>query len=382
MKNKLIVATLCISVLFAGCQTADNKTAETEPEPEIVQQTSQTFDASEIDTIGISMPASQLERWSNDAALLQSQFESAGYNVLVSYGNNLIDTQINDINQMIDLGADLLIIAPVDSDSLLPCIEAANAKNIPIVAYDRLIYHDPQLLAYVSYDNYAVGEMQAQYIVDALDLDNPKNTNSYNIEMFAGDSADNNAICFFNAAYGVLSPYIEAGKINIVSNQTSFYACSIPSWDTALAKEKMEILLASYYSEIHQLDAVLCANDSIAIGVCDAIETSYDKDNDIIITGQDGDKLNLSYIQDGKQSMSIYKNLSNEALATFYIVESFLNGVSTGEDLSSGNDFDFDIIRDTSTYVTDNVAINSYLLTPEIITKDNLDKYIEKTVTK
>ena len=375
MGKKFIVTTLCISLLLCGCHTTNPTTEDSTPV--IAQQSSQTFDASNIDTIGISMPAAQLERWSTDAALLQSMFEDAGYNVLVSYGDNLIDTQINDINQMIDSGADLLIIAPVDSDSLQPCIENANANNIPIVAYDRLIYHDPRLLAYVSFDNYYIGKMQGQYIVDALDLNNPEKTGSFNIEIFAGDSADNNAIYFFNAAYEVLSPYIESGKLNIVSNQTSFYACSIPSWDTHLAREKMEILLASYYGDLNQLDAVLCANDSIAIGVCDAIETSYDKDNDIIITGQDGDKLNLQYIRDGKQSMSIHKNLSNEALSTFYIVESFLNGVPTGEDLSSGNDFEFEITRDTHSYVSDNVAINSYLLTPELITKDNLEEFEE-----
>ena len=332
------------------------------------------------------MPAAQLERWTNDATLLQSMFEEEGYNVLVSYGDNLIDTQINDINQMIDDGADLLIIAPVDSDSLGPCIKRANENNIPVVAYDRLINHNPKLLAYVSYDNYYIGKLQALYIVDAFDLNNTANTEPINIEIFAGDSADNNALCFFNAAYEVLSPYVETGKINIISNQKSFYACSIPSWDTDLAKQKMEILLASYYTDNQQLDAVLCANDSIAHGVCDAIDSSYKLDNKIIITGQDGDKVNLQYIKEGKQSMSIYKNLNNEALATVYInnealatvyiVNSFLNGVSTGDDLSAGNDFDFKIRRDTISYVSDNVAITSYLLSPKTITIDNVDDFI------
>ena len=374
MRNRLITLVLCTTLIFCGCSSTEEIVDISESK--IVQQTAETFDSSEIDTIGISMPAAQLERWSNDAELLQSMFEEEGYNVLVSYGDNLIDTQINDINQMIDDGADLLIIAPVDSDSLGPCIKRANENNIPVVAYDRLINHDPTLLAYVSYDNYYIGKLQALYIVDAFDLNNTSNSEPINIEIFAGDSADNNALCFFNAAYEVLSPYVETGKINIISNQKSFYACSIPSWDTDLAKQKMEILLASYYTDNQQLDAVLCANDSIAHGVCDAIDSSYKLDNKIIITGQDGDKVNLQYIKEGKQSMSIYKNLNNEALATVYIVNSFLNGVSTGDDLSVGNDFDFKIRRDTISYVSDNVAITSYLLSPKTITIDNVDDFI------
>ena len=358
---------------LGGCGKEQEQTVSDSPKPETSTQESETYSGSSIKTIGISMPAAQLERWHKDAERLQTLFEDAGYNVLISYGDNLIDTQIDEINKMIDDGAELLIIAPVDSDSLLPCIEKANEKGIPIVAYDRLIYHDPTLLAYVSYDNYKVGTLQGQFIADALDLENADESDKYNIEIFAGDPADNNAIYFYNGAMDVLKPYFDSGNITVLSNQTSFYSCSTSSWSSDLAMERMEIMLTSYYSSDNVLNAVLSSNDSIALGVCRAIEASYKKDNKIVITGQDCDSNNIPYIRDGKQAMSIYKDLKNEAYATFCIVESYLKGVSTGEDLIQGHDIDFEITRDTTSYVSDDVAITSYLLTPEVITHENAD---------
>ncbi|MBE5910277.1 MAG: sugar ABC transporter substrate-binding protein [Pseudobutyrivibrio sp.] len=375
--HKLLKTISLISILillFTACSSKEVSNLSQESEP--VPQSATTYTGEDVKTIGISMPAAQLERWHIDADLLKTLFEDAGYNVLLSYGDNLIDAQINDINQMIDQGAQLLIISPVDSDSLGPCIENANKKNIPIVAYDRLIYHNPNLLAYVSYDNYMVGQLQAQYIVDALDLDNIDSDRCFNLEIFSGDSADNNAIYFYDGAMSILSSYINDGKLKVLSNQTSFYSTSISSWDTELACERMEIMLSSYYGTNQQLNAVLAANDSIALGVCEAIDSSYNKDNQIIITGQDCDSCNIQNIKDEKQSMSIYKNLNNEAYATFCIVQNYLNGVSTGDDLTKGYDLDFTIRRDSDTYVSDNVYITSYLLSPMVVTNANIDKVL------
>lgn len=381
-----IIGTACVAllscVIINGCGLTESESddategnASNTSNVEASLQESQTYDGSEVTTIGISMPAEQLERWHTDAALLQNLFEEAGYDVLISYGDNLIDTQIKEINQMIDNGADLLVIAPVDSDSLSTCIKKANENNVPIVAYDRLINHDPNLLAYVSYDNYLIGQLQAQFIVDNLDIDNSISDISYNIELFSGDAADNNAMYLYNGSMSVLDPYIKSGKLKVVSNQKDFYSCSTTSWSTEIAEEKMQIILASFYNDTTKLDAVLCPNDSIAIGICDSITSSYHQDNNVIITGQDCDSANIPYIQDGRQNMSIYKSLDNEALATFYIIQNYLNGTSTGDDLSAGLDSNITITRDTTSYVSDNTTITAYLLTPEIITSENIDEW-------
>ena len=91
----------------------------------------------------------------------------------------------------------------------------------------RLIKSDA-VSYYISFDNYTVGTLQGQYVVDSLDLDNAGDK-TYNIEFTAGDPADNNAGYFFNGAFYVLKPYIDAGTLNVVSGQTDFDSVATPA---------------------------------------------------------------------------------------------------------------------------------------------------------
>ena len=375
--NKIISYGISLALIFTCISCGHTTSVETVPLNDEDDSTLEAvYSGDDIHTIGISMPAKHLERWPKDGAFLEKMFEAEGYEVLISYGDNLIDTQINDINRMIADGAQLLIIAPVDSSSLDQCLKNANKKNIPVVAYDRLIKDSKNLIAYISYDNYLIGKMQGQYIVDSLNLNDSSKDSVFNLEIFAGDPADNNSQYYYNGAMEVLNPYIESGKLQIYSGQKSFFGCCITSWDSTSAQERMEILLSSYYSGDIDLNAVLCPNDSIAIGICDALKESYKKSNNVIVTGQDCDEQNVQNIKNGIQSMSIYKPFDNEALATFYIVDSYLNGVSLNDDLSAGNDFDFSIKRDITSYKTADEPIISYLLTPEVVTIENIDDFI------
>ena len=79
--------------------------------------------------------------------------------------------------------------------------EAKSAESV--IAYDRLIKSDA-VSYYISFDNYTVGTLQDQYVIDTLDLDNAGDK-TYNIEFTAGDLADNNAGYFFNGAYDLLN---------------------------------------------------------------------------------------------------------------------------------------------------------------------------------
>ena len=271
-------------------------------------------------TVGISMPTKSLERWNRDGSYLKEQFEKAGYNVLLTYSDNDNNQQNNDIANMLAENIDLLIVAAIDGEALAQTLADAKDQNVPVIAYDRMITNSDAVNYYVSFDNYTVGVLQAQYVIDKLDLANAGDK-TYNIEFTAGDPADNNAGFFFNGAYDTLKTYIDAGTLKIPSGKTTFEQVATPAWSTDTAMENFQNTLASYYSDGTVLDIALCSNDSTAMGVAKAITSDYAGSNTPLVTGQDGDIANLQNIVDGVQTMTVYKNVADEAGVTLVLAQ-------------------------------------------------------------
>ncbi len=331
--------------------------------------------AAEEKTVGIAMPTRSLERWNRDGEYLQEQFEAAGYGVELVYSDNDITQQNNDIGNLIADGVDLLIISAIDGESLTQTLADAKDAGIPVIAYDRLIMNTDAISYYVSFDNYTVGVLQGQFVIDTLGLDLEDTSKTYNIEFTAGDPADNNAGFFFGGAFDTLKPYIDAGILNIPSGKTEFEQVATPAWSTDTALTNMQNTLASYYSDGTVLDVALCSNDSTALGVAQAITSDYAGDNQPLVTGQDGDIANLENIVNGLQTMTVYKNVSDEAGATLELGKAILAGETPAEELleSLGAEASYD----TESYDNGTGIIPSYLLVPYVITKDNLDLLVD-----
>ena len=381
MKRKLIVAMLTTAMVasLAGCgsssasTSADTDSAESTEAADTADESGDTA-AAGTGKIGISMPTQSLERWNRDGAYLDDQFQKAGYETVLTYSDNDSGKQVNDIQNMLADNVDLLIVAAIDGEALNTAMNEAAEANVPVIAYDRLILNDA-VSYYVSFDNYTVGTLQGQFIVDQLDLDNAGDK-TYNLEITAGDPADNNAGYFFNGAMDVLKPYIEKGTLNVPSGQTDFDTVATAQWNTDTALERAQNVLASYYADGTQLDVWLCSNDSTALGVAQAVTSDYKGSNSVLITGQDGDEANLKNIVDGVQTMTVYKNVSNESIVTLGLAEAILNGDTIDDSLTST--FGVECAFDTESYETSaGNKCPSFLLVPNVITKDNLQDLVD-----
>ena len=394
MNKKLVSTMLCVAMaagMLAGCgsssssssasseavTTADAAATEAAADTAATEAAGTTKDPSQM-TIGISMPTKSLERWNRDGSYLKEQFESKGYNVELTYSDNKSAQQNNDIEGLIADNVDLLVVAAIDGEALSQVLASAKEADIPVISYDRLIMNTDAISYYISFDNYAVGTLQGQFVVDQLDLDNAGDK-TYNIEFTAGDPADNNATYFFNGAYDTLKPYLDAGTLVVPSGQTEFDQVATAQWDTSTAMKRFQNILGSYYSDGTQLDVALCSNDSTALGVTQAIESDYAGSNQVIITGQDGDEANLANIVDGKQTMTVYKAVANEAVATLDLAVAILNGETPDASLIDKSGWDFDCTYDTTSYDNGTGIIPSYLLVPTVVTKDNMDKELVDT---
>ena len=366
-----LIELLAASLLLCGC--ADKASDQTPPstDSDIASTVTDRIDDGHT-VVGISMPDRLLERWNKDGAFLRDHFASAGCEVILSYANNLIDKQISDIRDMVDQGADLLVVTAVDGAAISKPLEEAKALGVKVVAYDRLIMGTNAVDYYVSFDNYEVGVLQANYIIASLDLNSTSAPQT--IEFITGDPVDNNAKYFYQGAMDTIKPFLDSGKLIVPSGQTEFYETATAQWSTDIAQQRLQIILSSYYPKNMQLDAVLCANDSTALGATKAIASDYQGTNNVVITGQDGDIPNIYNIFSGSQSMTVYKDLRQEAVVTLSIGLDIISGNTPSEDLITRSDWDFDCNYDIETYNNGNKAVPSYLLRPIAISADNIEK--------
>jgi len=324
--------------------------------------------------VGISMPTQSLERWNRDGSYLKAEFEKAGYEAILTYSDNDAGRQVNDIQNMLAENVDVLVISAIDAEALNTVMDEAANAGVAVIAYDRLILNDA-VTYYVSFDNYTVGKLQGQYVETALDLANAGDK-VYNIEFTAGDPADTNATYFFNGAFDTLKPYIDAGTLNVVSGQTEFQQVATAQWNTDTALNRAQTVLSSFYADGTVLDVWLCSNDSTALGVAQAIESDYAGTNPIIVTGQDGDVANLANIVDGKQTMTVYKNVMDEAVVTLSLVQAMFAGEVDGAALV--DTFGVACAFDTESYEkTPGNKVDSFLLVPSVVTKDNLNYLVD-----
>ena len=305
--------------------------------------------------VGISMPTKNLRRWDHDGLQMQQELEASGYTVDLRYAENDISTQLVQIEDMIDSGCKVLVIAAIDPVSLNGVLAEAKQKNITVIGYDRLIMDTVDIDYFVSFDNFLVGVLQAEYIVNTYGIDNTKTT--YNMEITAGDPSDQNAKMFYNGAYSVLKPYIDSGRIIIVSGQTDFIDVATPSWSTEMARARAENIIGTYYPMGSIIDAWLCSNDSTALGVADALAAVY-RGPYPVVTGQDCDISNVKNIINGKQAMSVFKDTRTLASQT----------VKMAEQILEGKDVD---VNDTSTYDNGAKIVPAYLCDPIFVDANN-----------
>ena len=370
MKKRLI-ATMLTAVMVAGMmvgcgsksepatQAAATEAAKAETKAEKAETEAATEAAKpeteEKHLVGVAMPTKDLQRWIQDGANMKEQLEKAGYEVDLQYASNDVQTQVSQVENMISNGCELLVIASIDGSSRGEPLGQAKEAGIPVISYDRLLMNSDAVSYYATFDNYKVGQKQGEYIVEALGLET--NDGPFNIELFSGDPADNNCNFFFGGAMDVLQPYIDSGKLVVKSGQTAFEQVATANWDSEKSQNRMDTIIAGNYSDGTTLHAVMCSNDSTALGVENALASSYTGEYPII-TGQDCDIANTKNMIAGKQAMSVFKDTRTLATQVVKMVDAVMKGGEAE-------------VNDTKSYDNGTGIIPTYLCEPVVVTVDN-----------
>ncbi len=332
--KKIICALLILSMVFCGAFANGKRDSKVK--------------------VGVSMPTKDLQRWNQDGDYMKAGLEKAGYTVDLQYAANDINTQVSQLENMITSGCKALVIAAIDGSSLSNVLATAKKKNVKVIAYDRLIMDTDAVSYYATFDNYKVGTLQGDYLVEKLGLKNRSASDPVYMEFFTGDPGDNNINFFFGGAMDVLKPYLDKGVIKCLSGQTAKAQAATLEWSTARAQDRMENLITSnkYGPKGQKLDAVYCSNDSTAQGVTQALlSAGYTAANFPVITGQDCDITSVKNMIKGTQSMSVFKDTRTLAAQVVKMVEA----IAAGKEVP---------VNDTSTYNNNVKVVPSFLCEP------------------
>ena len=304
--------------------------------------TSEEAQAAGTKRICVSWRHFQEERWRIDEAGIKSVLEPAGYTYVSADAQADPQKQLTDVENLIAGGCDAAIILAQDSKAILPAIDRAKAENIPVIAYDAPI--DTADATFVSFDNVAVGRLQAEGMVKAID-----HGNWVAIE---GDLAHPIVAVFRRGQMEVLQPLIDKGQIKIVAKQ------NIENWKPDGAQAAMEQILTQQNNKV---DAVLAMNDGTSTGVAAALASQGLLG--IPLSGQDGDVAALNRIAKGEQTVTVWKNATalGEAAAKAAIE------LAEGKPVSGAATTKTDSGKDQA----------AVLLTPVGITKDNLNLVVD-----
>lgn len=338
-KNFLTATTLLSAVVLGACGSGDASTGEN-------------------GYVGIAMPTKSAERWIADGTNMVTELEKLGYKTDLQYGEDKVENQVAQIENMITKGVDVLVIASIDGSALTDVLGKAADEGIEVIAYDRLLMNSEHVDYYATFDNFGVGVLQASYIEDALNLS--EGEGPYNIELFGGSPDDNNALINYNGVMSVFQQYIESGQLVIPSEQTKFNQIATLRWDGSTAQARMDNLLSANYTD-KTLDAVLSPYDPISLGIISSLKGvgygSAEKPLPVI-TGQDGTQAGVKSIIAGEQTQTIFKDTRILAQNTIEMIEAIFNEEEVP-------------VNDTETYDNGVKVVPTYLANPVSVDKEN-----------
>jgi len=268
--------------------------------------------------VGIVLPTKDEPRWIQDQTRFQEALKKAGIGVEILFSQGDSAKEKANVESLITKGVKVLIICPQDASAAAAAADAANKAGVKVISYDRLIRDTTSVDYYVTFDSIAVGAAWGDYLIK-----NAKGKGN-NLFLYAGAASDNNAFIFFEGAWGALQPKIKDGTF-IVRNSSEAVALMgkakltreemgkiigqvTTNWDFNVAKSKAEANLTAAKKEMKGNVYICAPNDGTARAIADAF--AADKDvTKYYISGQDAEKASIQYIIDGKQSMTVFKDV-------------------------------------------------------------------------
>jgi galactofuranose transport system substrate-binding protein len=312
---------LVVALSLAGCTKAEDSGATTTSDTggeQVAQEDSvgptcdiAAYGGQKVDLKNAVVGFSQSEKEANPFRIAETQSikdEAAKVGVkqlLTTNANSQLSKQISDIQDMINQGAQALIVAPLNSDGLEPALAAARAKKIPVLTIDRKVNSKPceDYVAFLGSNFVEQGERAAAEMAKALD-------NKGKVAILLGSSGNNVTTDRTNGFVDKLEEI--APDIEIVAQQTGEFT-----------REKGQQVMEQIIQAQPDITGVYAENDEMGLGALVALKSAgKTPGTDVQVVSIDGTRNAVQKVVDGEMYAVVESNprfgpLAFETLATF-----------------------------------------------------------------
>ena len=271
----------------------------------------QSYGAPKLDLSKVTVGFSQSESTSNpfrstETDSITQQAQQLGIKLIQRNANADVNAQNSQIEEMIAQGAQVLIVAPENSDGLKPALDQAKAKHIPVLTIDRTATGTAcsDFIGFLGSDFYHQAQIAADDLIGATN-------GSANVAILLGSSGNNVTTDRTNGFEAEIKA--KAPKMTVVAQQTA-------NFDETTGQNVMEQLLQSNPN----INAVYAENDEMALGAIQAIKAAgKTPGTDIKIVSIDGTQQCVQDVADGSMVADVETNprfgpLAFQALKDFY----------------------------------------------------------------
>ncbi|MGD0174208.1 MAG: sugar-binding protein [Anaerolineales bacterium] len=331
--QSLISIMLFAGLFVVGCAKAATPVPTATPSSTISTTPST---AAVTSAFGVILPTKDEPRWIQDQTRFNDAFTAAGYDVTILFSQGSSAMEKANVETLISKGVKVIIICPQDASAAAAAADEARAAGIKIVSYDRLIRDTASVDYYVTFDSFAVGAAWSTYMIQQAG-----STKGNNLYLYAGAASDNNSFIFFEGAWEKIQPKIADGTFVIKNSSEAVALQANPkltrdqeaaiigqistNWDPATTQKLVQDNLTAASAADKGTVYIISPDDYFSREIADAF--AADKDvTKYYISGQDAEVASLQYIIDGKQSMTVLKDVRTLVADAISVAETYLQG--------------------------------------------------------
>jgi ABC-type sugar transport system substrate-binding protein len=274
--NAAVIAAAAISVVLAGCSKSESDTSTASGSGPAAAAAATTASSGgctiaqtgypKVDVKTAIVGFSQSEKEANPFRIAETQSikaEAANLGIptdhlLLTNAQSDLNKQISDIKSMLDRGAQLLVVAPLNSDGLQPALDAAKAKKVPVVTIDRLVTSTP-CTDYLTFIGSNFVEQGKRAAAEMIRVTGGKGK----LAILLGASGNNVTT---DRTSGFKAGIASTPGLSVVAEQTG-------EFDRSKGQAVMEQLIQSH----PDITAVYAENDEMGIGAVNALKAAGKK---------------------------------------------------------------------------------------------------------